>query len=246
MAERQQPRKKPKKNKRERSKYALLSPGMLILFFAFFIPMGLLFVVSFQTYVSGSGFADRTFTLENFRRLLEPYYLMILLRTFRIALLATLLSLVLGYPVAMLLSKTRGKKKSLLLGLILTPLLTNVVARTLGLMIVFGSHGPVNSLLGLFGIGRVKFIPGELGIILGLTQVFIPYMILSINSVLENMNPNLENAARDLGCSPFHAFWKVIFPLSTPGVVAGSLFVFLLSFSSFVTPACWVAAPSWS
>ncbi len=229
-------RNKSRMSTRQRSKYALLSPGMFILFFAFLIPMGLLFIVSFQTYVPGSGFADKAFTLDNFSRLLEPYYLMILLRTFRIALLATLLSLVLGYPVAMLLSKSRGKKKSLLLGLILTPLLTNVVARTLGLMIVFGSHGPVNSLLGLFGLERVKFIPGELGIILGLTQVFIPYMILSINSVLENMNFNLEYAARDLGCSPFQAFWRVIFPLSSPGVVAGSLFVFLLSFSSFVTP----------
>ncbi len=225
-----------KHNGRKRVKYLLLSPGMIILLFAFFIPMVLLFTVSIQTYVPGSGFFDKTFTLENFTRLLEPYYLTILLRTFKIALLAALLSLVLGYPVALLMSKLRGKKKSLLLGLILTPLLTNVVARTLGLMIVFGSYGPVNNLLRFLGLPPVKFIPGELGIILGLTQVFIPYMILSINTVLENLNFNLQSAARDLGCSQFQAFWKVIFPLSTPGIVAGSLFVFLLSFSSFVTP----------
>jgi putative spermidine/putrescine transport system permease protein len=221
---------------RGKAKYALLLPALILIIAAFFIPMLLLFVVGFQTYVPGSGFFEHTFTLENFVRLFDSYHLTILMRTFKIAFLAALLSLVFGYPVALLLSRTRGKKKGLLLGLILTPLLTNVVARTLGLMIVFATHGPVNKLLGLFGIGPVQFIPGELGIILGLTQVFIPYMILSINSVLENLQINLQNAARDLGCSPMSAFWKVIFPLSTPGIVAGSLFVFLLSFSSFVTP----------
>lgn len=222
--------------KRKDSRMLLLGPGLALIMFAFFIPMVLLFVIGFQTYVPGSGFFDKTFTLENFARLFDQYHLTILFRTFKIAFLASLLSLVFGYPVAMLLAQSRGKKKSLLLGLILTPLLTNVVARTLGLMIVFATHGPVNTLLGFFGIGPFKFIPGELGIILGLTQVFIPYMILSINSVLENLNFNLQNAARDLGCSRSQAFWRVIFPLSMPGIVAGSLFVFLLSFSSFVTP----------
>jgi len=218
------------------SRWFLLSPALILIVFAFFIPMILLFIVGFQTYVPGSGFFEKTFTLENFQRLFDAYHLTILLRTFKIAFLATVLSLVLGYPVALLLSRSRGRRKSLLLGLILTPLLTNVVARTLGLMIVFATHGPVNTLLDWFGVGPVKFIPGEMGIILGLTQVFMPYMILSINSVLENLNLNLQNAARDLGCSRLMAFWRVIFPLSTPGVVAGSLFVFLLSFSSFVTP----------
>jgi putative spermidine/putrescine transport system permease protein len=222
--------------KREDTRMLLLGPGLILIAFAFFVPMLLLFVIGFQTYVPGSGFYEKTFTLENFTRLFDRYYLTILLRTFKIAFLATLLSLIFGYPVALLLAKSRGKKKSLLLGLILTPLLTNVVARTLGLMIVFATHGPVNNLLGFFGLGPFKFIPAELGIILGLTQVFMPYMILSINSVLENLNFNLQNAARDLGCSRFMAFWRVVFPLSMPGVVAGSLFVFLLSFSSFVTP----------
>jgi len=222
--------------KREDLRMLLLGPGLILIIFAFFIPMVLLFIIGFQTYVPGSGFYDKTFTLENFVKLFDQYHLIILFRTFKIAFLASLLSLILGYPVALLLAQSRGAKKSLLLGLILTPLLTNVVARTLGLMIVFATHGPVNQLLSFFGIGPFKFIPGELGIILGLTQVFIPYMILSINSILENLNFNLQNAARDLGCSKFMAFWRVIFPLSMPGVVAGSLFVFLLSFSSFVTP----------
>jgi putative spermidine/putrescine transport system permease protein len=134
------------------------------------------------------------------------------------------------------MARCKRSLKGLLLALVLTPLLTNVVARNLGLMIIFGSHGPVNKVLGLVGIPPVKFVPGQLGIILSFAQVFLPYMILSINSVLENIDFNLLNAARNLGCSRMQAFRKVIFPLSTPGIVAGSLFVFLLSFSSLVTP----------
>lgn len=214
----------------------LVSPGMVILTVGFVAPLLLLFVVSFQTGVAGSGIILEEFTGENYARFMDPYYAGIIIRTFKIALMATIASLLLGYPVAMMIAKSSEKMKTLLLAIVLTPLLTNVVARTLGLMIVLGRHGPVNQLLGLFNIGPVDFIPGEAGIVVGLTQVFMPYMILSISSVLSNINFSLEEAARDLGCSRMAAFWKVIFPLSIPGIVAGSLFVFLLSFSSYVTP----------
>ena len=214
----------------------LVSPGLVVLTLGFFVPLLLLFIVSFQTGVPGSGIILEEFTTENYARFVDSYYAGIILRTFRIALMATIASLLLGYPVAMMIAKSGERMKTLLLAIVLTPLLTNVVARTLGLMIVLGRHGPVNQLLGLFRIGPVEFIPGEMGIVVGLTQVFMPYMILSISSVLGNIDFTLEEAARDLGCSRMGAFWKIIFPLSIPGIVAGSLFVFLLSFSSFVTP----------
>lgn len=214
----------------------LVSPGMIVLTIGFFAPLLLLFIVSFQTGVPGSGIILEEFTTENYARFVDSYYAGIIFRTFKIALMATIASLLLGYPVAMMIAKSGERMKTLLLAIVLTPLLTNVVARTLGLMIVLGRHGPVNQLLGLFRIGPVEFIPGEMGIVVGLTQVFMPYMILSISSVLGNIDFTLEEAARDLGCSRMGAFWKIIFPLSIPGIVAGSLFVFLLSFSSFVTP----------
>lgn len=217
-------------------KYLLLSPGLLVLFIALFLPMLVLFGISFQTYVPGSGKPLNVFTFENYIRILDPLYLRVFGRTFIISILATLIALVMGYPAALLMARCRRTVKGLLLAVVLTPLLTNVVARNLGLMIIFGTHGPVNKLLGFLGIPPVKFVPGQLGIILSFAQVFLPYMILSINSVLENIDFNLQNAARNLGCSRFQAFRKVIFPLSTPGIVAGSLFVFLLSFSSLVTP----------
>ncbi len=214
----------------------LLGPGILVFLFGYFIPLIMLFVISFYQGVPGSGIMKQTFTLENYVRFFDPYYSGVLLITFKIALFSTLLSLVLGYPIALLLSRSSAKRRNLLLAIVLTPLLTNVVARTLGLMIMLGRNGPINQFLGLFSIPSVEFIPGQLGIILGLTQVFMPYMILSISSVLSNIDLSLQDAARDLGCSAHMVFWKIIFPLSMPGVVAGSLFVFLLSFSSFVTP----------
>ncbi|QRN85504.1 ABC transporter permease subunit [Clostridia bacterium] len=214
----------------------LMSPGMIILTIGFFIPLIMLFVVSFYQGVSGSGIMLKEATLDNYINFMDPYYATIIFRTFKIALFTSIASLILGYPVAMMISKSTEKMKTILLAVVLTPLLTNVVARTLGLMIILGKHGPINQLLGLFNIAPVKFIPGELGIVVGLTQVFMPYMILSISGILGNIDFSLEEAARDLGCSRMGAFWKVIFPLSMPGIVAGSLFVFLLSFSSFVTP----------
>ncbi len=223
-------------NKKKLIPAFLLSPGMIILTIGFFIPLIMLFVVSFYQGVSGSGIMVKEVTLDNYINFMDPYYAKIIFRTFKIALLTSILSLILGYPVAMMISKSSEKIKTILLAVVLTPLLTNVVARTLGLMIILGKHGPINQLLGLFNIAPIKFIPGELGIVVGLTQVFMPYMILSISGILGNIDFSLEEAARDLGCSRMGAFWKVIFPLSMPGIVAGSLFVFLLSFSSFVTP----------
>ncbi|PKO08583.1 MAG: hypothetical protein CVU40_14885 [Chloroflexi bacterium HGW-Chloroflexi-2] len=216
--------------------YLFITPGLLIIAFGFLIPMIMLFAISFFKGIPGSGLIDRTFTLENYTRFADPYYFKVLFVTFRIALGTTLLSLILGYPLALLINRTRGFAKTILLVTILTPLLTNVVARTLGLMIVLGRHGPINQLLDLLSIPKFTFIPSELGIIIGLTQVFMPYMIMSINSVLSNIDFSLQEAARDLGSSATGAFWKVIFPLSVPGIIAGSLFVFLLSFSSYVTP----------
>jgi len=222
-----------------KSKYIpaiLLSPGLLILTLGYFIPLIMLFVISFYKGVPGSGLMVEEFTTGNYLRLFDAYYVEVLLRTFKIAIYTTILSLLLGYPVALVIARSSGKIKSILLAIVLVPLLTNVVARTLGLMIILGRHGPVNQLLDLLGVPKINFIPGELGIIVGLTQVFMPYMILSISSVLSNIDFSLEGAARDLGSSKFGAFWKVTFPLSMSGIVAGSLFVFLLSFSSYVTP----------
>ena len=218
-------------------KFAFLSPAMIVIAIGFFVPLIMLFAISCYKSMSGGGLIDTsTFTLDNFKRMFDPYYLEVLWRTFRIAIYATVLSLAMGYPLAVAMSRGSNKVKNILFALILTPLLTNVTARTLGLMIIFANNGPINTIIEALGFAKFKFVGSELGIVLGLTQVFMPYMVLSIKSVLENVNHNLQEAARDLGCSKFASFCKIILPLSMPGVVAGSIFVFMLSFSSYVTP----------
>jgi putative spermidine/putrescine transport system permease protein len=216
--------------------FAFMTPGLLVLTIGFFIPLAMLFTVSFYQAVPGSTILNRELSTANYQKFFDPYYLETLLTTFRIALLTTLVALMLGYPLAFIINRSRGALKSALYIVVLTPLLTNVVARTLGLMIVLGRHGPVNQVLKLLGFDPLQLVPSELGIIIGLAQVFMPYMILSISSVLANIDFSLEEAARDMGAGPLKAFLKIIFPLSMPGIIAGSLFVFLLSFSSFVTP----------
>lgn len=219
------------------AKYLLITPSTIILLFAFFIPILYLFGLCVYHGIPGSGLIDYSNpNLDNFVRFLDPYNLKVLIRTLRISFVATLVALLVGYPIALSMTKGSNTKKSIMLALLLTPLVTNVVARTLGLMIIFGNNGPVNKIIKILGFEGIKFLGEEVGIVLGLVQVYTPYMVLSIKAVLENTNFNLQEAARDLGCSKWQAFRKVVFPLSMPGVVAGCLFVFLLSFSSYITP----------
>lgn len=226
-----------KRARLEPAKYLLLTPSTVILLLAFFIPILYLFTLCVYHGIPGSGLIDYTNpNLDNFIRFMDPYNIKVLVRTLRIAFVATAVSLVIGYPIALSMTKGSNLKKSIMLALLLTPLVTNVVARTLGLMIIFGNNGPVNKIIKMLGFEGIKFLGEEFGIVLGLVQVYTPYMVLSIKAVLENTNFNLQEAARDLGCSKWQAFRKVILPLSMPGVVAGSLFVFLLSFSSYITP----------
>lgn len=219
------------------AKYALVSPGLLLLLLAFFVPVIYTFSLCLYQKMPGSGLIDTSVvSLANFIKFFEPFSLEVLWRTFSIAIKATLVSLLIGYPLAMEMTRGSNRKKSALLALVLTPLLTNVTARTLGLMIIFGNSGPINKLIQAMGFEKIKFIGTEIGIIIGLVQVFTPYMVLSIKTILENTNVNLQEAARDMGCSKFQAWRKVILPLSMPGVVTGCLLVFLMCFSSYVTP----------
>ena len=144
----------------------LLSPGLLILTLGLFIPLIMLFVISFYKGVPGSGLIVGEFTIGNYLRIFDVYYIEVFVRTFKIAIYTTIFSLILGYPVASVIARSSGKIKSILLAIVLVPLLTNVVVRTLGLMMILGRHGPINQFLDLLGVPKINFIPGELGIIL--------------------------------------------------------------------------------
>src|SRR5262249_4645101 len=141
-------------------------------------------------------------------------------------------------PHARTLARARSRVKGALLVLLLSPLLVGVVIRSFGWMVLLADNGLVNSLLRSSGLapGGVKLMYNEFGVLVGTVHIYLPFMVLSISGTLQNIAPDLELAARSLGASSARAFWRIVFPLSLPGVFAGCLLVFVLAVSSYVIP----------
>ena len=217
----------------------LLLPALLVLLAFFALPLGTILVYSLGRSAPGTIYIP-DLTLANYAALFEtPVYVKVMLRTLRIGLVVTLLALVFGYPYAYLMARGRPWLRSALLLAVLLPLLVSVVVRTYGWMVVLGLDGPVNTLLLAVGLVQqpVKFLFNETGIVIGLLHVFFPFMVLPLSSVLQKVDPQLEDAARTLGAGAFTVFRRVTLPLSVPGIAAGSMLVFTLSVAAYVTPA---------
>lgn len=222
-----------------RAALGLVSPACLWLLAFFLVPLVLILRLSFLGFSPTSGIVP-ALALDNYRKIFtDEYYVGIFVRTLRISLLVTVLAFLFGYPEAYYLTRIRGRAKALVLVAVLSPLIVSAITRTFGWFILLAPNGLVNSAilgLGLAG-GPVKLIYSETGIVIGLTHVLVPFMVLSIYAALQRGNPSLVSAAATLGASPLRAFLEVTLPLSLPGIVAGSVVVFTLSMSAFVTPA---------
>ena len=169
----------------------------------------------------------------NFRRMLEPTYLKLLLRSLKIALFTTIICLLLGYPVALILSSRDFKRPGLWLMLIILPMWMNFLLRTYSWMSILENHGFLNQILALVGIGPLHIINTDAAVILGMVYNFLPFMILPIFSVIEKLDRRYIEAAQDLGAGKMQVFRRVIFPLSVPGVISGIMMVFIPSISTF-------------
>jgi len=183
---------------------------------------------------------DPTFTLKHYLHLIEtPLYREVLLRTFRISLLVTLFAFLAGYPVAYLLSQTKPPLSSLLLGFVLFPMLANWLVQVYAWLVLLQTHGVINELLLGFGLitQPLKLMLNEPAPILAMVVIQLPLMILPIYSVLQGIDPDLVLAAKSLGANELQAFWRVVFPLSLPGVNTGVLFLLILSLGYYITPA---------
>lgn len=169
----------------------------------------------------------------------DSYYLNVIFVTFQIALLVTICSILVGYPVAYLVSRrvAPGIQRRIIYMIIIAPLLTSNVVRTFGWLILLGRNGFVNKVIIALGISDVplQLLYTKSAIVVGLTYVMVPFMILTIVSALQNINNSLIEAAFDLGASSAGTFFRVTLPLSVPGIVAGSLIVFCASASAYVT-----------
>jgi len=217
----------------------LLLPGLLVLLAFFALPMGTILVYSVGRTAPGALYIP-DLTLANYVALVgTPVYFQVMMRTLRLGLIVTLLALVIGYPYAFLMARGRPWVRTGLLLAVLLPLLVSVVVRTYGWIVVLGLDGPVNMLLLALRLTSqpVKFLFNETGIVIGLLHVFFPFMVLPLSSVLQKLDPQLVEAARTLGAGYPTVFWRVILPLSVPGIAAGSMLVFTLSVAAYVTPA---------
>ncbi|MDF1775478.1 MAG: ABC transporter permease [Rhizobiaceae bacterium] len=211
---------------------ALVMPGLLLLGLAFILPVLQMLVLS----VSGPD----GFTLEHFTRFLsDSYYLGILWRTVRLSALITLITALIGFPLAYIMAKSGPRLRLWLTLIVILPLMTSVVIRTFGWIVLLGRSGMIPSMLRDLGlVGRsFSIIQTESAIVIGMVQVLLPFMTLSVLGVVMSIDGRLEEAARTMGCSFMKTIRTVVLPLSLPGIVAGGLLVFTLSASSFVTPS---------
>jgi putative spermidine/putrescine transport system permease protein len=206
-------------------------PSLLIIGGVFALPLVLLLLVSI---VDGSGL-----TLANYRRLLgTPYYLGVIWNSLRLGLLTTGIALVISYPASFALARARGILRSLLLATLFLPLAASVIVKAFAWTILLRSDGLVNETLITLGIIRdpIRMIFTETALVVGAVNIFLPFMILPIYAIVAQLDPRYAEASATLGASPLVTFWRVIVPLTMPGVIAGVALVFSLSVSAYVVP----------
>jgi putative spermidine/putrescine transport system permease protein len=215
----------------------LLGPYVVLLALFFVIPLGLMLAISLarQSY----GQLDWSLTLQHYVRFFtDAYYLGVLADTLWLGFLTTVVALLVGYPLAYHLALTRSRWKPLLIVFILSPLLVGIVIRCYGWMILLADRGLINETLVRHGwiSTPLPLMYNQLGVVIALVHVFLPFMVLSLTGVLKRIEPQLIEASQTLGASPRRAFVEITLPLSLPGILAGSLLVFSLAISSFVVP----------
>lgn len=206
-----------------------------LLFVAIFLlyPLALLIETSFHAKTGD-------WSLEQYQRIATtPVYGLVLWKTAWVAGLVTLIDFVVGYPFAVALTRARGWWRLVLLAAVLMPFWTNLLVRTYGWIVVLHPSGLLNTLLLRLGLisEPIELVQNTSGVLIGMTQIMLPYMVLPIAAQIEKMDHRLLQAARSLGASAPRTFWHVYFPLTLPGVFAGALVTLVLSLGFFVIPA---------
>ncbi|MCA1026451.1 ABC transporter permease [Cytobacillus kochii] len=234
-----QQEKRAKKRKPWAPGLLLLTPILLFLFGFFVVPMLYILYLSFISTDSLSG-EGASYSLSNYITLFtDSYYLNSLWITVKISLLSSLVALILGYPIALTMAKASAKMRALITLLIASPLLVSIVVRNFGWYLLLLPNGTVNTLLMDLGLisKPMNLLFSEVGVIIGLSNAYLPFMVLAIVTSLYNIDPSLEKASAILGASPLRNFLSITLPLSLPGIVSGCVLVFSLSMSAYVTPA---------
>nr|WP_263458422.1 ABC transporter permease [Brenneria tiliae] len=208
-----------------------MAPSLLALSAFFIYP--LIKMLAFSLY-------GPEFTWKHYLRIIhEPVWINVLWITLRISLWVTLSTLMLGYPLAWFLTRLRPRIANIFLIIVIIPYFTSVLVRTYAWMVLLGTEGIVNRCLIAIGLvdEPLKLMYSSTGVLIGMTYILLPYMVLALYSVLRGIDLTLLYVAESLGASRIRAFWRVIVPLSLPGIAAGGLLVFIMALGFFITPA---------
>ena len=229
--------------------FLLILPALLVLGGLLVLPLGLTVVTSFAQR-DADGNVVYTFTLGNYGRLLgftetgwDDLYLKILLRSLALAFQTTTVVLLLAYPLAYFIARAPQRRRNLLLFWVLVPLWTNFVIRIYAWVMILRSQGVLNTTLGtvagLVGLPwqPLDLYPSQSAVLIGMVYEFLPFMILPVYTSLEKIEPALYEAAADLHANALQTFWRVTIPLSMPGIIAGSLLVFIPAVGEYVIPS---------
>lgn len=206
-----------------------------ILWMGIFILIPLLLVVFFAiTKGDSQNFSTFTFSIENLKRAFAPLYLKVLARSVNLALISTIICLIIGYPMAYIISREKPKKRNIMILMFVIPMWMNFLLRTYAWLTLLGKNGLINTLITKLGFAPLNLIYNDTAVLLGMVYNFLPFMVLPIFSILAKIDKGLIEAAEDLGSDKITIFKKVIFPLSLPGVVTGVTMVFIPAVSTFV------------
>ena len=200
------------------------------------IVWSVLFILVPLIFVAYYAFTDvntNSFTMSNISAFFTKDYLLIFWKSVRLAIIATAICLLLGYPVAYFITTCKPKTQKLLVVLLMLPMWMNFLIRTYALMTLLQDTGIINSILDAIGLEPIHIIGTETAVVIGMVYDFLPYMILPIYSVMSKMDHRLIEAAADLGCNGFGVLCKVVLPLSISGVISGVTMVFVPSISTF-------------
>jgi putative spermidine/putrescine transport system permease protein len=217
----------------------LLAPLVVVLAAFFLTPVLMMLPTSFREYTPGVGLVPGVWTLENYIRIVaDDYYREVIWRTLGLGLSVSSACLLLGYPLAYLIVRGPERWRVPLILFVIFPMLLNLVVRSFGWIALLANRGLVNNLLIQLGVINtpMKLMFNLTGLMIGLTHIFLPFMVLMLAAAIRNVPRDIEAAAATLGSSRLHVFTSVTLPLSAPGILAGSILVFVLTISALVTP----------
>lgn len=212
----------------------LVKPYVLWSFLLIVLPLALILLYSITT--GDNSLITIHFTLDNFRKISDPIYLKVFIKSLQMGLITTGVCLILAYPMAYIISKFDESSQNILILLVTIPMWINTLLRTYAWISLLSDNGIINSLFKLLGLNQQTMMYTNFSVVMGLVCDLLPFMVITIHTSLAKMDHSLVEAASDLGANRFQTFTKVILKLSLPGVINGVSMVFLLSISSFVIP----------